>query len=92
MGLTKLYLKSVLVEVLLLLTFLLVVALIVGVCDCSMFCCALLCVHSGVAVILVGRGGAGCFAWFVFLVSCGVWVAPPRGAMGLSAVCDCGIS
>ena len=40
-----------------------------------------------------GRGGgAGCFAWFVFLVSRGGWAALPRGATGLSAVCDCGIS
>ena len=33
-----------------------------------------------------------CFAWFVFLVSRGGWAALPRGAAGLSAVCDCGIS
>ena len=26
-----------------------------GVCDCSMFCCALLCVRSDVAVVLMGR-------------------------------------
>ena len=26
-----------------------------GVCDCSMFCCALLCVHSSIAIILMGR-------------------------------------
>ena len=38
------------------------------------------------------RGGAGCFALFVFLVSHGGWAALPRGATGLSAVCDCGIS
>ena len=31
-------------------------------------------------------------AYFVFLVSRGGWAALPRGAMGLSAVCDCGIS
>ena len=37
-------------------------------------------------------GGAGCFAWFVFLVSHGGWVALPLSAMGLSAVCDRGIS
>ena len=61
-----------------------------GVCNCSVFCCMLLYVHSSVAVILVG-GMAGCFAWFVFLVSRGGWAALPRGAMGLSAVCDCGI-
>ena len=62
-----------------------------GVCDCSVLCCALLCVRSGVAVVLVRRG-AGCFVWFVFLVSRGSWAALPCGAMGLSAVCDCGIS
>ena len=56
-----------------------------------MFCCMLLYVHSSIAIILVGRG-AGCFAWFVSLVSRGGWVALPRGALGLSAVCDCGIS
>ena len=63
-----------------------------GVCDCSVFCCALLCFRSGVAVVLVGKRGADCFAWFVFLVSRGGWAALPRGATGLSAVCDCGIS
>ena len=73
--------------------FLFVVAPVVGVCDCSVFCCTLLCVRSGVAVVLVGRGGgAGCFACFVFLVSRGGWAALPRGAMRFSAVCDCGIS
>ena len=50
-----------------------------------MFYCAFLCVHSGVAVVLVGKG-------FVFLVSRGGWAALPCGAAGLSAVCDCGIS
>ena len=34
---------------------------------------------------------AGCFAWFVLLVSSDCCVALPRGAVGLSAVCDCGI-
>ena len=36
----------------------------------------------------------GCFTIIVFLVSCDCYcsVAHPRGAMGLSAVCDCGIS
>ena len=41
---------------------------------------------------LDGEERAGCFAWFVFLVSCGGWAALPRGAAGLSAVCGCGIS
>ena len=62
-----------------------------GDCICSLFCCALLYVHSSFAIILMGKregGGAGCF---VFLVSRDCCVALPRDAMGLSAVCDCGI-
>ena len=41
-------------QVLLLLTFLFIVTPIVGVCNCSMFCCTLLCVHSSFAIILMG--------------------------------------
>ena len=50
----------------------------------------LLCVRSSFAIILLVKGG-----WmlcFVFLVSRGCCVALPCGAIGLSAVCDCGIS
>ena len=36
--------------------WLFIVTPIVGVCGCSMFCCALLYVHSSFAIILVGRG------------------------------------
>ena len=43
-----------------------------------MFCCELLCVRSGFAVVLVGKAGAGCFAWFVFLVSRCCCVALPH--------------
>ena len=35
---------------------------------------------------------AGCFALFVFLMSRDCCVALPHGAIGFSAVCDCGIS
>ena len=70
---------------------LLIVAPIVGICNCSTFCCALLYVWSSIAIILMGER-AGCFALFVFLVSCDSCVALPHDAMGLSAVCDCGIS
>ena len=28
-----------------------------GVCNCSMFCCMLLCVRSGIAIILMGKRG-----------------------------------
>ena len=34
---------------------LLIVTPIVGFCNCSMFCCALLCVHSSFAIILMGK-------------------------------------
>ena len=34
---------------------LLVVTPIVGFCNLSMFCCALLCVHSSFAIILMGK-------------------------------------
>ena len=33
----------------------LIVIPIVGFCNCYMFCCALLCVHSRFAIILMGR-------------------------------------
>ena len=32
-----------------------IVTPIVGVCNCSMFCCTLLFVHSGIAIILMGK-------------------------------------
>ena len=58
-------------------------------------CCVLLCVLSGFAVVLGsggGGGGAGCFAFVVLLSWCCVCsTALPRGAMGWSALCDCGI-
>ena len=41
---------------------------------------------------LDGEKRAGCFAYFVFLVSLDSCVALPRDTMGLSAVCNCGIS
>ena len=41
--------------VLLLLTFLFIVTPIVGVCNCSMFCCTLLYIHSSIAIIFMGK-------------------------------------
>ena len=52
-----------------------------------MFCCTLLYVHSSFAIILMGKREL-----VAFLVSRDCCVALPRGAIGLSAVCDCGIS
>ena len=56
-----------------------------------MFCCALFCVHSHFCNHLDRDEGAGCFALFVFLVSCDCSMALSHDATGLSAVCDCGI-
>ena len=69
----------------------LIVTPIVGFCQCSMFCCALLYVHSSFAIILMGKREL--VLYFVcLLVSCDCCVALPHDDMGLSAVCDCGIS
>ena len=38
-----------------LVTFLFIVTPIVGVCNCSMFCCMLLYVRSSIAIILMGK-------------------------------------
>ena len=37
------------------LLFVVIVAPIVGVCNCSMFCCTILCVHSSFAIVLMGK-------------------------------------
>ena len=57
-----------------------------------MFCCTLLYGHSRFAIILMEKRELFALLWFVFLVSHDGCVALPRGAMGLSAICDCGIS
>ena len=62
-----------------------------GFCNCSMFCYALLYVHSSFAIILMGKKSL--LLCLVCLPGVSLFfVALPRGAMGLSAVCDCGIS
>ena len=70
---------------------LLTVTPIVGFSNCSMFCCALLCVHTSFSIISMVKR-AGCYALFVFLLSHDCCVALPHDAIGLSSVCDCGIS
>ena len=60
------------------------VAPIVEFCNYSMFCCALLCVHSSFAIILMGKRERES------LLLC--FVALPYDATGMSAVCDCGMS
>ena len=62
-----------------------------GFCNCSIFCCTLLYVPSSFAMILMGKREPVALI-SMFLVSRDFCVALPRSAMGLSAVCDCGIS
>ena len=64
----------------------------VGVCNCSMFCCILLYVHSSFAIVLMGKRELVALLSFVFLLSRDGCVALPCGAMGLSVVCESGIS
>ena len=66
--------------------------LFVGVLCLSLFCYALLCVHTSFFNHLEEEEKAGCFAIIVSQVSCycKCSVALPHGAMGWSAVCDCG--
>ena len=61
-----------------------------GFCNCSMFCCALLCVHSSFAIISMGKREL--VALFVYMVSHDCSVSLSHDAMGLSSVCDFDIS
>ena len=64
--------------------FLFIVTPIAGVCNCSMFCCALLCVHSSIAVVLVGRRELvallGLSSWCLVIVG-RLFLAVPRGCL-----------
>ena len=60
-----------------------------GVCNCSMFCCTLLYIHSSIAIILIWKRE---LVALLNLVSRDGRAALPRGATGLPAVCNCGIS
>ena len=57
-----------------------------------MFCCALLCVHSSIAIILMGKRELDALfnlsPWCLVMVDW-LFLAVP---FWLSAVCDCGIS
>ena len=63
---------------------LLIVTPIVGFCNCSMFCCALLCVHSSFAIILMGkRELVALLTWSSLCLVIVVWLflAVPRGCL-----------
>ena len=68
-----------------------VLPIVLGVLCLSLFCYAFFCVRSSFAIILK-KGG--CFASIVLQMYCyyKCSVALPNGAMGWSAVCDCGNS
>ena len=71
---------------------LLFVTPIVGVCNCSVFCCVLLCVDSSFAIILMRKRepvALLCLSSWCFMIA--VWFHLMI-ATGLFAVCDCGIS
>ena len=63
-----------------------------GVCNCSMFCCTLLYVHSSIAIILMGKRELiallNLFSWCLVMVEW-LFLAVPRGCLQF---CDCGIS
>ena len=67
----------------------LIVTPIVGFCNPSMFCCALLYVHSSFAIIFMGKRES----WLLYF-AChpGVLWLLCGFATGLSAVCNCSIS
>ena len=49
---------------------LLIGTLIVGFCNCSMFCCELICVHSSFAIITIGKRELVASQSFSYLVNC----------------------
>ena len=55
--------------------FLFIVTPIVGVCNCSLFCCTLLYVRSSIAIILMGKRERELVAWLYLSSLCLVMVA-----------------
>ena len=54
---------------------------IVGVCNCSMFCCTLLYVHSSIAIILMGKRELVALllsSWYLVMVE-QLFLVMPRG-------------
>ena len=64
--------------------FLFIVTPIVGVCNCSMFCCTLLCIHSSIAIILMGKRELiallNLSSWCLVMVE-RLFLAMPRGCL-----------
>ena len=55
-----------------------------GVCNCSLFCCTLLCVHSSIAIILMGKRELVALlnlsSWCLVMVE-GLFFAVPLGCL-----------
>ena len=55
-----------------------------GVCNCSVFCCTLLCVHSSIAIILMGKRELiallNLSSWCLVMVE-RLFLAVPRGCL-----------
>ena len=55
-----------------------------GVCNCSLFCCTLLCVHSSIAIILMGKRELVALlnlsSWCLVMVEW-LFLAVPRGCL-----------
>ena len=64
--------------------FLFIVTPIVGVCNCSMFCCTLLYVHSSIAIILMGKRELSALlnvsSWCLVMVE-RLFISVPRGCL-----------
>ena len=64
--------------------FFFIVTPIVGVCNCSMFCCSLLYVHSSIALILMGKRKLiallNLSSWCLVMVE-RLFLAVPRGCL-----------
>ena len=62
-----------------------------GVCNCSMFCCALLYVHSSIAIILMGQRELiallNLSSWCLLMVE-QLFLAVPRGCLQFVIVPD----
>ena len=71
--------------------FLFIVTPIVGVCNCSMFCCTLLYVHSSIAIIMIRKRGLAALlnlsSWCLVMVEW-LFLAVSWGCLQF----DCGIS
>ena len=56
-----------------------------GVCNCSMFCCTLLYVHSSIAIILMGKrelvASLNLSTWCLVMVEQLFFLAVPRGCL-----------